>query len=230
MLDRIACSLSVRFAKQTYLVLFGWMRCVSTNRTKTRWFLRSLSWAICTVAPLKQLSFCSIAARIEPSMAKMLDLSCSASGTHVFLNSWPPFTWSWETFASIVPGDIRQPDVMRLNDDYWINTSNSGGWNHVWDGQLGERSAGNMLPSQALDYLIDTRKFQCGVYNDRVYSILSLFNPPLSIVVDYKDSKEQIHKHLSGALMQMGESCLLYSTNRKSWKVDWDLAPDELVG
>jgi hypothetical protein len=142
----------------------------------------------------------------------------------------PPFTWSWEDFGSLVHGDLSQPDIMRLDDDYCINKSNSGGWNHVWDGQLGQRSAGDMLPSQALDYIIDTREFQCGVHNDRVYSILSLFNPPLPVVIDYKHSKEQVHEHLTGALIETGESRFLYATNRKSWRVDWDHAPNELVG
>jgi hypothetical protein len=141
----------------------------------------------------------------------------------------PPFTWSWEEFASLARGDLSRPDVVRLDDDYWINKSNSGGWNHVWAGQLEQRSAGDMLPSQALEYLIDTREFQCGVYNDRVYSILSLFNPPLPVVVDYEHSKEQVHEHLTGALIETGESRFLYATNRQSWRVDWDHAPNELV-
>lgn len=142
----------------------------------------------------------------------------------------PPFRWSWEEFASLAPGGRSKPDVMRLNDDYWINKSNSGGWNHVWNGQLGQRNAGDMLPSQALEYLIDTRQFQCGVYNDRVYSILSLFNPPLPVVVDYRHSKEQVHDYLTGALIETGESRFLYATNRQSWRMDWDYAPNELVG
>ncbi|TVY43510.1 Heterokaryon incompatibility protein 6,OR allele [Lachnellula subtilissima] len=125
----------------------------------------------------------------------------------------PPFTWSWEEFASLAMGGLRKPDVMRLNDGYWVNKSNSGGWNHVWDGQLGQRNAGDMLPSQALAYLIDTCEFQCSVYNDRVYSIF----------------KEQVHAYLTGALIETGESRFFNATNRKSWRVDWDYAPNELV-
>lgn len=142
----------------------------------------------------------------------------------------PPFTWSWGKFTSLAPDGLSKPDIMRLNDDYWINKSNSGGWNHVWDGQLGQRNPGDMLPSQALDYLIDTREFQCSVYNDRVYSILSLFHPPLPVVVDYKHDKEQVHEYLTGALFETSESRFLYATNRQSWRVDWDHAPNELVG
>lgn len=141
----------------------------------------------------------------------------------------PPFEWTWDEFTALATG-IGKPEVVLLNDDYWINKSNGGGYNHVWDGELGQRSAGDMLPSSALGFLINTRDSQCGVYNDKVYSILSLFNPALPIEINYTHSKEQVHEHLTGALIQTGESRFCFATNRKSWRVDWDRAPTELVG
>ncbi|RYC56452.1 hypothetical protein CHU98_g9755 [Xylaria longipes] len=87
-----------------------------------------------------------------------------------------------------------------------------------------------MLPICALDYLADTRHFQCKLYQDRVYSILSLFNPQLLIGVDYDCSKEELREQLSGALIEVGDSRTLLSTHRKSWRVDWDEAPNDLTG
>ncbi|KAI0549293.1 HET-domain-containing protein [Xylaria curta] len=141
----------------------------------------------------------------------------------------PPFTWSFETFAGLAPSRTEM-EVIRISDDYSINRSNMGGWNHVWDGQIRQRMPGDMLPSSALDYLIDTRNFQCKLYQDRVYSILSLFNPQLPIVVDYDCSKEELHEQLSGALIEAGDSRPLLTTHRKSWRVNWDAAPGDLTG
>lgn len=141
----------------------------------------------------------------------------------------PPFEWTWDGFTGLVP-DGSETDIVRMNDDYWINKGNGGGWNHVWHGQLGEKNAGDMSPSQALGFLVDTREFKCSVPNDRVFSILSLFHPPLPIPVDYAHSKEMLCEHLTGALIDVGESRFWYSTHRESWRVDWEEAPKDLVG
>ncbi|KAI3326827.1 HET-domain-containing protein [Xylariaceae sp. AK1471] len=141
----------------------------------------------------------------------------------------PPFSWSFETFAGLAP-NRSNIDIVRISEDYSINKSNSGGWNHVWDGQIGQRMPGDMLPSAALDYLVDTRKFQCKLYHDKVYSILSLFHPPLPVVVGYEYSKDEVHEHLSGALLEVGDSRFLYSTHRESWRANWEEAPNDLTG
>ncbi|TGJ81579.1 hypothetical protein E0Z10_g7169 [Xylaria hypoxylon] len=108
-----------------------------------------------------------------------------------------PFMWSWETFSRLAPTDTTL-DVIRISDDYIINKSNMGGWNHVWDGQIGERMSGDMLPMAALEYLVDTRKFKCKLYNDRVYSILSLFNPPLPVLATHDSYTAHIGSHGEG--------------------------------
>jgi hypothetical protein len=141
----------------------------------------------------------------------------------------PPFTWSFETFVSLAPNG-SSIDIIRMSDDYSINKSNSGGWNHVWDGQIRQRMAGDMLPMAALDYLVDTRKFQCKLHHDKVYSILSLFHPQLPIILGYEYSKEEVHEHLSGALLEVGDSRFLYSTHRESWRANWEEAPNDLTG
>ncbi|KAI0437303.1 HET-domain-containing protein [Xylaria telfairii] len=141
----------------------------------------------------------------------------------------PPFTWSFETFTNLAPSR-SDTDVIRISDDYSINRSNAGGWNHVWDGQIRQRMPGDMLPMSALDYLVDTRRFQCKLYQDRVYSILSLFNPQLPIVVDYNGTKQELHEQLSGALIEVGDSRPLLSAHRDSWRVNWDEALDDLTG
>ncbi|KAF2972394.1 hypothetical protein GQX73_g1106 [Xylaria multiplex] len=140
-----------------------------------------------------------------------------------------PFLWSWETFIGLAPSDSNM-GVIRISEDYIINKSNTGGWNHVWDGQIGERMPGDMLPMAALEYLVDTRKFKCKLYNDRLYSILSLFNPPLPVPVGYGYSREEVHEHLSGALIEVGDSRFLYSTHRQSWRANWDKAVNDLGG
>ncbi|KAI0401014.1 HET-domain-containing protein [Xylaria palmicola] len=141
----------------------------------------------------------------------------------------PPFTWPWETFIHLVPSGCEL-EVIRISEDYSINSSNMGGWNHVWDGQIRERMPGDMPPISALDYLVDTRDFQCKLYHDRVYSILSMFNPQLPIAIDYHCSKEELYENLSGALLEVGDSRFLYSTHRRSWRVNWNDAPADLVG
>ncbi|KAI0458631.1 HET-domain-containing protein [Xylaria acuta] len=142
----------------------------------------------------------------------------------------PPFTWSFEAFTDLAPSRSDM-EVIRISDDYSINRSNAGGWNHVWDGQIRQRMPGDMLPMSALDYLVDTRNFQCKLYQDKVYSILSLFNPRLPVVVNYDCSKEELHEQLSGALIaEVGDSRPLLSTHRESWRVNWDEAPDDLTG
>ncbi|GAW11419.1 hypothetical protein ANO14919_007640 [Xylariales sp. No.14919] len=140
-----------------------------------------------------------------------------------------PFSWSWETFTGLAPSNTTM-DVIRISEDYVINKSNMGGWNHVWDGQIGERMPGDMLPMAALEYLVDTRRFKCKLYNDKVYSILSLFNPPLPVLVGYEYSREEVHEHLSAALLEIGDSRFLFSTHRQSWRADWDEAPNDLGG
>ncbi|KAI0534673.1 heterokaryon incompatibility protein-domain-containing protein [Xylaria digitata] len=140
-----------------------------------------------------------------------------------------PFFWSWETFIRLAPSGTNM-DVIRISDDYSINKSNTGGWNHVWDGQIGERMPGDMLPIAALEYLVDTRKFKCKLYDDRVYSILSLFNPSLPVPIGYGYSKEEVHEHLSGALIEIGDSRFLYSTHRQSWRANWDEAVNDSCG
>ncbi|KAI0098080.1 HET-domain-containing protein [Nemania sp. FL0031] len=141
----------------------------------------------------------------------------------------PPFTWSWETFIYLAP-ERSSVDIIRLSDDYSINRSNMGGWNHVWDGLIRERMPGDMLPMAALDYLVDTRKFQSKLYHDKVYSILSLFNPQLPVTINYSSSKEKVHESLSGALLEVGDSRFLHSTHRKSWRANWDEALNDLTG
>ncbi|KAJ2985484.1 hypothetical protein NUW58_g5503 [Xylaria curta] len=141
----------------------------------------------------------------------------------------PPFKWSFETFTYLAPKGTDM-DVIRISNDYSINRSNMGGWNHVWDGLIRQRMPGDMLPMAALDYLVDTRDFQCKLYHDRVYSILSLFNPQLPIAIDYDCTKEELHEQLSGALLEVGESRFLYSTHRESWRANWDKATADLTG